>query len=105
VKIGATGQNGSREARAAILAFHIDAFNTPGVYAEVSPPLETKIDGKVPVVSAAEAKTILQGKILVADDDGDHYKRNITNVGERRKKMVGKPRPIATKLTPKRRRP
>ena len=67
--------------------------------------METKIDGKVPVVSAAEAKTILQGKILVADDDGVHYKRNISNVGERRKKMVGKPRLIATKVTPKRRRP
>lgn len=29
VKIGATGQDGSRAARAAILAFHIDALNTP----------------------------------------------------------------------------
>jgi hypothetical protein len=91
VKLCATGGDGSREARAAIVALHIDALNTDGVYAEVSNPMEDKLGKAVPTVPARKASRILAGKNIVAHADGVHYTREITNLGPQTKKLVGRP--------------
>jgi hypothetical protein len=92
VKVCATGTNGSREAKTAVIRFHIGALNTDGVYAEVSPPIEAKLAGDVPVVPVTRAGRVLESKAIVPDTDGGHYVREVTNIGPQRKKMVGKPR-------------
>jgi hypothetical protein len=92
MKLCATGSDGRREARQAIVAFHIEALNTEGVYAEVSGPMEAKLGSAVPVVSGTTSRRVLAGKQIVLDADGEHYTREITNIGRQKKKLVGKPR-------------
>lgn len=61
-----------------------------GVYAEVSGGVELAVLGRVAEVSPSDASRIL-GKPVMIEDDKRHYKREIANVGMRRKLLVGRP--------------
>lgn len=65
-------------------------LNVDGVYAEVSDRLELVLSGDVPEVPPDLAERIL-GKATTEDADGRHYSRDVTNVGRKRKLMVGRP--------------
>ncbi len=93
LKIGLTSTDGSDRGRKAIRGFHERVFFVDGVFAEVSDAMErivTKADA--PRVSGEDAQSILVGKSLDVHDDGYHYTRHITGLGNRMKLMVGKPR-------------
>jgi hypothetical protein len=53
--------------------------------------MEEKLAMRVPVVAATRARQVLAGKDIIPDADGEHYVREIANIGPQRKKMVGKP--------------
>lgn len=92
IKIGLTASDGSAEGKTAVRGFHERVFFVDGVYAEVSDAMERIITKKeVPRVTAADAQQVLAGKNLEAQEDGYHYTRAITGVGDRVKIMVGKP--------------
>jgi hypothetical protein len=94
LKAGLRGSDLSLRARAAVKAFAIGSYNTPGVYGEISERLEAAIIAEVPVVPFMVARTILvgHGKDIqrVADDD-EHYTRELRNIGRVPKIMVGRP--------------
>lgn len=68
-------------------------FNVAGVFGEVSPPLEKVLRGHVPALNASDAAKVLQSskKITRIAKDRKHYWRDIKNIGEKRKMMVGRP--------------
>ena len=94
LKAGLKATDGSPAAKRALLQFSIRSYNTEEGFGEVSPPLETKIRGKVPIVQASDAKRVLEqlGKTDVRRTKGDHYKRRIGNLGLVEKLMVGRPK-------------
>ncbi|MGH7435998.1 MAG: hypothetical protein ACRENE_10025 [Polyangiaceae bacterium] len=92
VKICVTGTDGSKGARSAVVALHVAALNATGVYAEVSGRMEAVLSSQVPSVPASRATDVLEGKTLVPHYDGIHYTREITNLGQQTKRLVGKPR-------------
>ncbi len=92
LKIGLTSSDGSAPGKKAVRGFHEHVFFVEGVYAEVSDAMERIVTKKdVPRVLVADAEKVLAGKSLEAHDDGYHYTRPITGIGDRVKIMVGKP--------------
>lgn len=92
LKIGLAASDRSAEGRSAVRSFHERVFFVDGVYAEVSDAME-RIASKndAPRVTAAVAQLVLADKKLEAHEDGYHYTRSITGIGDRLKIMVGKP--------------
>jgi hypothetical protein len=93
IKLGLTAAENSKEAKMVIMDLNRKALNVPSVFGEVSPPLEKALIGYVPEVEASIAKQVLGPlkKINRIDKDNKHYWRNIKNIGEKQKMMVGKP--------------
>jgi hypothetical protein len=92
LKIGLTASDRSASGKKAVRGFHERVFFVEGVYAEVSDAMERIVSKKhVPMVRAADAQQVLADKPLKAHDDGYHYTRTITGIGDRVKIMVGKP--------------
>ncbi len=92
LKIGLTSSDRSTDGKKAVRGFHERVFFVEGVYAEVSDAMERIVSKKdVPRVPAADAQKVLAGKQLEAHEDGFHYSRSITGIGDRVKIMVGKP--------------
>lgn len=93
LKVGLLATDGSPDAKRALVRFAIRCYNTPGVFGEVSPPLETRIAGEVPIVPFRDAIRILKrlGKVDVRKTWGEHYKRRIGRLGVIEKLMVGRP--------------
>jgi hypothetical protein len=93
IKLGLTAAVNSIEAKNAIVELIRKAFNVKGVFGEVSPPLENKIKGYVPELEASVGVRVIKHskKINRVDTDQKHYWREINNIGEQRKMMVGRP--------------
>ncbi len=93
LKLGLTAADmDNTEARGVLVTFLRRIFNEPGVFGEVSPPLEMVLQGHVPVVEAEKAVRILgPEKGALSLEDGIHHKRTIGKIGEVEKKMVGRP--------------
>jgi hypothetical protein len=94
IKGGLTGGDGTKPANKAVLTLKTSVLNRPGVFTEVSEPIEGKLWGKVPHVGFPEAQRVLAalGKTdAVAEPDGIHYRRRIGSLGSVRKVMVGRP--------------
>jgi len=92
LKIGLIASDRSDSGRKAVRDFNERVFFIESVYAEVSEAMERIVSkAKVPRVTAVDARKILADKKLKAHDDGYHYTRSITGIGERVKIMVGKP--------------
>lgn len=90
LKLGILASDGSETGRASAKQLVRLALNEDGVFAEVSGPLEDVLTGRVPVLSHDLAAQVL-GKSVEPCDDGQHYVRHISNVGPRRKALVGRP--------------
>ena len=93
IKLGLTAAADSKEAKKAVVEINRKAFNIAGVFGEVSPPLEKVLRGHVPELRASDAAKVLQPskKINRVAKDRKHYWRDIKNIGEKRKMMVGRP--------------
>ncbi len=93
IKLGLTAAADSKEAKKAVVELNQKAFNVVGIFGEVSPPLEKVVRGHVPELDASVAAKVMNQpkKITRVDKDRKHYWRKITNVGVRRKMMVGRP--------------
>ena len=93
IKLGLTAAADSKEAKKAVVEINRKAFNVAGVFGEVSPPLEKVLRGHVPELKASDAAKVLQPskKINRVAKDRKHYWRDIKNIGEKRKMMVGRP--------------
>lgn len=93
IKLGLTAAADSKEAKKAVVELNRKAFNVAGVFGEVSPPLEKVLRGHVPELNASDAAKVLQPlkKINRVAKDRKHYWRDIKNIGEKRKMMVGRP--------------
>ena len=90
LKLGLTASDGSDDGRKALKQLHRKSFKVPGIFGEVSPPLQLVLEKYVPKVSAELAKEILR-KPLQPDPDGIHYHREIRNIGSKKKKIMGMP--------------
>lgn len=90
VKLCVLATNGTPQAKRAIKEVARGVLQTDGVFAEVSGGLERVLAGHVAEVTFSDAEKIL-GKTLQRMSDGNHYQREITNVGLRTKLLVGKP--------------
>jgi hypothetical protein len=91
-KIGLTASDGSPKGRQTVRGFHERVFFVEGIYAEVSDAMERIVlKAHVPKVRATDAESVLEGKQLEVHEDGYHYTRSITRIGDRVKIMVGKP--------------
>jgi hypothetical protein len=92
LKMGLTASDGSATGKNTVRVFHELIYFVEGVYAEVSDAMERIVSkADVPKVGANIAQKALEGKQIEAHDDGFHYTRSITGIGERVKIMVGKP--------------
>jgi len=93
IKLGLTAAADAKEAKKAVVELNRKAFNVAGVFGEVSPPLEKTLKGHVPELKASVAAKVMKPlkKITRVDKDRKHYWREITNIGEHRKMMVGRP--------------
>jgi len=87
------GSDGSKAGKRCMLTFKTTAFNTDGVYGEISGPLERCIIHDVPVVPIEKTKKLLNelGKTGIEECDDNHYSRIIGSLGSIEKIMVGKP--------------
>jgi len=90
VKLGLAATDQSESGKTALKQILRQGLNVEGVYAEVSEGLELALTGHVPEVPPDLAKPVLE-KPTTEDADGRHYLRDITNVGPKRKLMVGRP--------------
>lgn len=91
LKLGLLGTNGSDEGKLAVKLILRRGLSVNGVYGEVSNGVEAVLTGHVAIVSVSAAREILDRKPIEEDPDGRHYWREITNVGRKRKLMVGRP--------------
>jgi hypothetical protein len=93
VKLGLTGATDTKAAKKAVVELNRKALNVQGVFAEVSPPLESVLKGYVnPVKASVAAKVLgLSKKTIQIHKDGYHYSRVISKIGKHKKQMVGKP--------------
>ncbi len=90
LKLGLVARDGSERGKSRLKALLRRVFAVNGVYGEVSDAVENIVAGKVPEVPSKAVSGLL-GKAVAVELDGKHYRRVITNVGEKRKMMVGRP--------------
>lgn len=90
IKLCLLGTNGSTKAKSAIKKLIRNGLNVDGVYGEVSGGVERAVIGHVPEIPPTLAEKILRKNVSL-DKDERHYYREITNVGRKRKILVGKP--------------
>lgn len=90
VKLGLATTHGSDPGKEALKRLLRLGLNVEGVYAEVSEGLERALAGVVPEVPPGIAARVLE-KPTIEEADGRHYSRVITNVGLKKKLMVGRP--------------
>ena len=90
-KFVATGHDGSREAKRAVITHKIDRLKQPGFYVEVSGKIkDILLKAGVPqVTDKATIEKALAGKDITMNDDGS-YTRGIAGV-EHEKIMLGTP--------------
>ena len=91
LKLGLVATDGSPAAKAGVKTLLLGVLAEDGVYAEVSNGVEGVLRGHVTEVGVSVVREILAGKRIEPEADGLHYRRMISNVGLRRKLMVGKP--------------
>jgi hypothetical protein len=90
VKLGLAATDGSDRGKVALKVMLRQGLNVEGVYAEVSGGVEVALTGHVPEVSPNAVSRIL-GKPTTEEPDGRHYSRVITNLGPKKKVLVGRP--------------
>ena len=90
LKLGLAASAEDQAGKATLKAVLRQGLNVSGVYAEVSEGVERVVVGHVPEVPVAEIEQVLH-KVVKPDQDGRHYEREITNVGPKRKLLVGLP--------------
>ena len=90
LKLGLAASDRSEHGRAAVKAISRKGFNIKLVHGEVSDAMEKVVEGRVPEVDPKFAEVILQKKVKI-DKDKRHYWRDIKNIGNKRKLLVGKP--------------
>ena len=90
-KFVATGHDGSREAKRAVITHKIDRLKKPGFYVEVSGKIkDILLKAGVPqVTDEATIKKALAGKDITMNDDGS-YTRSIAGT-KHEKIMLGTP--------------
>jgi len=94
LKLGLVATDSSPEAKEWVKTILRRTLTQDAVYAEVSNGVEVAVQGHVPVVDVSTAREILVDKRIEPDEDGLHYQRTITNVGPKKKLMVGRPLPL-----------
>ena len=96
LKSAASGSDGTLDGRDTIKHSIATRFFKPGVYGEVSEKVE-RIAARAgaPAVCASEAGRVI-GKFVSPSDDGLHYRRMITGVGEHTKVLMGRPKGTPT---------
>lgn len=95
-KLGLAGSDGSPEGKAALIQYLSHNFKRPGYYAEVSHAVEAiAMRSNPPVVCAVEAPMVLK-KDVKPQEDGIHYIRSLSGVGQVEKVLIGRPRGIST---------
>ena len=92
LKTGLLGSDGSAEGKGVIKSHIKNRYRRSGVYGEVSHAVERLSEG-APVVCVINVPKVL-GKVVIPQDDGVHYSREIEGVGKVVKKMVGNPKGI-----------
>lgn len=90
LKLGVLASDGTKTGRDCAKRLARLGLNVDGVFAEVSEPLESVIEGRVPEVPPEIVSVVLQ-KDVALSSDGRHYTREISNVGPREKLLVGRP--------------
>ncbi len=90
IKLGLIGSDNSKQVKKALKKLVRRSLNVSGVFGEVSPPLEYSLKGYTPKVQAKYAHEILD-KDCKSGDDEWHYIRDIGNLKDKRKMLVGKP--------------
>lgn len=90
LKLGVAATNGQESGKSALKTLLRRALIVEGVYAEVSGGVERVVSGHVPEVHPSAVSLVL-GKAVTAEEDDRHYSREITNVGVKRKLLVGRP--------------
>ena len=90
-KFVATGHDGSREAKRAVITHKIDRLKKPGFYVEVSGKIkDILLKAGVPqVTDQATIEKALAGKDIIMNDDGS-YTRSIAGT-KHEKIMLGTP--------------
>jgi len=95
-KLGLAGSDGSGEGKTALKQYLGTAFKLPGHYAEVSHAVEQVVmKHNPPVICASTVPQVIK-KPVDPSNDGIHYTRNLSGVGQVEKVMVGNPRGIET---------
>lgn len=96
LKAGLSGSDGSSVGKHIVVADLRDMFHRPGYYGEVSHKVEQIVLASgAPVVCNKEVPEILN-KVIVPLEDGAHYTRNLSGVGQVTKVMVGNPKSVPT---------
>ena len=90
LKLGLAASAEDPAGKTALKAVLRRGLNVTGIYAEVSEGVERVVVGHVPEVPNTEVEQVLH-KTVTPDEDGRHYEREITNVGPKRKLLVGLP--------------
>ena len=90
LKLGLIASGDSKRGKDALNTLLRVGLNVPGVYGEVSGAIEHLAAGYAPEIPAEQAGRVLD-KQVEPDDDGMHYRREITNVGFKTKLLMGKP--------------
>lgn len=94
LKGAAAGSDGTLDGRDTSKHEIAGMFFRPGVYGEASGAVE-RIAAKAgaPAVCASVAGSVI-GKFVSPDEDGLHYRRTITGVGEHTKVLLGRPKGV-----------
>lgn len=96
LKHAASGSDGSLDGKDTMKDILRRNFHAPGVYGETSHKVEhVAAKGDPPVVCSVEVARVL-GKKIRPSEDGIHYVRHITDVGDVEKVMMGRPLGIET---------
>lgn len=96
LKLAAFGSDGSLDGKDTAKDILRRGFHSPGVYGETSHKVEhVASKGDPPVVCSVEVARVL-GKKIRPSEDGIHYTRHITDVGDVEKVMMGRPLGIET---------
>ena len=96
VKVGLMGSDGSPSGKSAVKAYLRTVPHKAGHYAEVSHGVEKIVmSANPPVVCAVYADDVIR-KPVTPSEDGIHYTRSLSGVGNVEKVLVGKPKGVPT---------
>ncbi|KJR41855.1 hypothetical protein MCHI_002232 [Candidatus Magnetoovum chiemensis] len=93
LKLCIIGNDGTLEGKGIAVCFSRSALNINGVFGEFSGKIEQRLIDYVPKVKVGYAAKILEGKVVEKLDDY-YYQRDIGDIKNMRKIMLGKPNVI-----------